>query len=327
MNLVFCNISIYIFLAVAEKANLSALIKNKTRELGFDLCGIAKARALTEHKPILISWTEAGMNDKMDYLVRDPEKRLNPSILFPGAKSLVVTGMNYYSENKQKLPGVPVISRYAYGIDYHDAISPRLEKLLTYVKSIVPEAEGKPYADSGPLLEKAWAKEAGLGWQGRHSIMINKAIGSFFFIGILILNVKVDYDHPFSGEFCGECRLCIDSCPTGAINDDRTIDARKCIANLTIENRGPIPEGIIPKLGGRVYGCDRCQEVCSWNKHAKPNNHPEFTINEKIATMSTEQWLALSKVQFAKLFKKSAIGRVKYEQLIRNIRIAVKSGD
>lgn len=309
----------------ADSYNLSLRIKEKALELGFDICGIARARALKERESSLKAWLEAGMNDKMGYLEREPEKRFNPGLVFPGTKSLVVTGISYYSEIKQKEKEVPVLSRYTYGTDYHDVILPKLEKILTWVKERVPEAEGKAFSDTGFLHEKSWINEAGLGWQGRHSIMISKEIGSFFFIGILMLNIELDYDEPFKGEFCGSCRLCIDSCPTSAINDNRTIDARKCISNRTIENRGPIPEEIIPKLGGRVYGCDKCQEVCPWNKNIKPNSHPEFIIDEKIAGMSREEWESLTEDQFQKLFKKTALVRIKYEDFMRNISAALKS--
>jgi epoxyqueuosine reductase len=155
--------------------------------------------------------------------------------------------------------------------------------------------------------------------------MISKEIGSFFFIGILMLNIELDYNEPFNGEYCGTCRLCIDSCPTGAINDNRTIDARKCISNRTIENRGPIPEEIIPKLGGRVYGCDLCQEVCPWNKDLKSNSHPEFTINEKVADMTLEEWQTLTEDQFNELFSKTALVRIKYPDFKRNIDAAIRS--
>ena len=311
----------------AENKNLSVLIKEKARELGFDLCGIAKARALTEREPVIRTWLEAGMNDKMRYLGRDVEKRLNPEILYPGAKSLVVTGLSYYSEIKQKDSRAPILSRYAYGVNYHDVISGKLEKLFECVRTEASGCEGKIYVDSGPLLEKAWAREAGLGWQGRHSILINREIGSFFFIGTLILNIELPYDEPFEVEFCGECRLCIDGCPTGAINNNRTINAGRCIANLTIENRGPIPEDIISALGGRVYGCDRCQEVCPWNKNAKPHSYPEFAINDKVAAMSREEWESLTEEQYESLFRNSAIERVKYDDLMRNIRDAIRSMD
>jgi epoxyqueuosine reductase len=308
----------------AEK-NLSVIIKEKSLSLGFDICGIAQSRVLSENGAVLKKWCEDGMNGKISYLETNIEKRINPEQLFQGAKSLVVTGMSYYSEMKQKKTGVPLISRYAYGTDYHYVITKKLEELLTFIKGIDPSAKGRSYVDSAPLLEKPWAKEAGLGWQGKHSIVINKKTGSFFFIGILVLNLDLQYDNPFAGEHCGDCRLCIDQCPTGAINNNRTIDVRKCIANLTIEDRGPIPEEIIPKLGGRVYGCDRCQEVCPWNKDAKPDIHPEFALSEEIAEMNLDEWQTLSKERYDRLFKNSAMNRVKYDHFMQNIRVITKS--
>jgi epoxyqueuosine reductase len=305
--------------------NLSASIKNKASELGFNICGIAKSRNLEEYGPRLKDWIDSGMNDIMGYLGRDIDKRLNPGSLFHGAKSLIVTGLSYYSEKLQKDPMAPVLSRYNYGDDYHEVIKIKLEKLLAWIKRVKPEAEGRPFVDSESLLEKPWAREAGLGWQGRHSILINKEIGSFLFIGILILNIDLDYDPPFAGEYCGECRLCMEACPTGAINDNRTINARKCIANLTIERRGPVPEELVPYLGRRIYGCDRCQEVCPWNIKAKHNKTPEFAINEEVAGMSREDWKNLSKEQFSRLFGKTSLARVKYEKLMSNIEAALRS--
>jgi epoxyqueuosine reductase len=305
----------------SEGKTLSTLIKEKAFAHGFDLCGIAPSRSLEERKNIISEWCSSGMNGEMSYLAKNIEKRINPESLVPEAKSLIVAGLNYYTDKKQIQPGVPVISRYAYGVNYHDVINEKLNKLLTYIKKLESKTEGHPFADSAPLLEKAWASEAGLGWQGKHSIVINKEIGSFFFIGILVLNIEVDYDSPLKDEYCGNCRLCIDMCPTGAINENRTIDARKCIANLTIENRGPIPEEIIPKIGGRVYGCDRCQEVCPWNKNAKPNKNPEFELPEELERMTSEEWLNLTREQFGRLFKRSAIARRKYDAFIRNITV------
>ena len=308
------------------KEYFTAGIKDKAHGLGFDICGIAKARSLDEYGPHLKTWVEAGMNDKMGYLARNIEKRLDPENLLSGAKSMVVTGLNYYSENMQSDPEAPVLSRYTYGMNYHDVISASLEELFAWIKRQDLKAEGRIIVDSAPLLEKAWAREAGLGWQGRHSVVINRKIGSFFFIGTLILNIDLVYDTPFKCDYCGECRLCIEACPTQAINNNRTIDARKCIANLTIENRDPIPREIIPLLGKRIYGCDKCQEVCPWNKKAKQNKVPEFAINDEVAGMSTEDWMDLSREQFERLFERSPIGRVKYEQLMRNIEAAIKSG-
>lgn len=310
-----------------EIKNLSLQIKKKILEAGFDICGIAKVRALTEREPVIRKWLEAGMNDKMGYLSREPEKRYNPELVFPGTKSLVVAGISYYSEIMQKRKGVPVLSRYTYGMDYHNVIVPKLEKILDFIKIMSPDAEGRAFCDTGFFHEKSWISEAGLGWQGRHSIAISSEIGSFFFIGILMLNIELEYDKPFKGEKCGSCRLCIDKCPTGAINENRTIDARKCISNRTIENRGPIPEEIVPKLGGRVYGCDLCQEVCPWNKDLKPCSHPEFTISEKVADMTPDDWQSLTEEQFNKYFSKTALVRIKFPDFKRNIEAAFRSMD
>jgi len=305
--------------------SISALIKQKAFDLGFDLCGIAPSRTLKERENVLREWCSHGMNSEMSYLAKNIENRINPKCLVPGAKSVIVTGLNYYTDNKQEEKDVPVISRYAFGINYHDVLTKKLEVLIEFITSVKPEMEGCSFVDSKPLLEKAWAVEAGLGWQGRHSIVINNKIGSFFFIGIILLNVELDYDEPFKENRCGNCRLCIDLCPTGAINENGTIDARKCIANLTIENRGPIPGEIIPKIGGRVYGCDRCQEVCPWNKNAKPHNTPEFELPEELKHMKKEDWLNLSREKFDLLFKNSPVERRKYEPFMNNVRIVTKS--
>jgi epoxyqueuosine reductase len=312
-------------MTLSEITKLSVLIREKSGELGFDLCGITKAKELTDNGRILKKWCETGMNDRMSYLERNIEKRINPALLFPDVKSLVVTGLSYYSELKQKDPAAPVLSRYAYGTDYHQVITAKLDRLFEFIKVNMPGCKGRIFCDSGPVLEKAWAREAGLGWQGKHSVIINKKTGSFFFIGILMLDIDLEYDLPFKEDLCGDCRLCIDKCPTGAINNDRTIDARKCIANLTIENRGPIPDDIIPRLGGRIYGCDRCQEVCPWNRHAEQVSMPEFTINDEVASLNRVDWQSLTETRYLKLFKNTVIERVKYNDLMRNVTAAIKS--
>lgn len=306
--------------------NLSSLIKQKAQETGFDLCGIARYRQLKEYEVFLKAWVGKGMNDKMSYLGRNIGKRTDPANLFPGAKSLVITGLSYYSEVSQRDHDAPILSRYAYGRDYHAVLFEKLGKLLDWIKGMDPKADGRIFADSAPLLEKPWASEAGLGWQGRHSVLINKDIGSFFFIGTVILNIELEYDDPVRKEYCGTCRLCIEACPTGAINENRTIDARRCIANLTIENRGPIPDELLPFLGRRIYGCDVCQEVCPWNKKAIPGKVPEFRIRDEIADMSLEDWINLTEERFRILFKGTAVERVRYEQFKRNIQAVTGTG-
>jgi epoxyqueuosine reductase len=312
-------------MTISADKSLSAIIKQKAYDLGFDLCGIAPSRPLKERENILREWCASGMNGDMSYLAKNIEKRIDPDSRVLGAKSVIVTGLNYYTDNKQEEKDVPIISRYAFGINYHDIIKEKLELILEFIRELEPEMEGRSFVDSEPFLEKAWAVEAGLGWQGRHSIVINNKIGSFFFIGIIVLNIELDSDKPFRENRCGNCRLCIDLCPTGAINENGTIDARKCIANLTIENRGPIPEDIIPKIGGRVYGCDRCQEICPWNKNAKSHKTPEFELSRELKQMKREEWLNLTRDQFDKLFKRSPIERRKYEPFMRNVTIVTKS--
>jgi epoxyqueuosine reductase len=307
-----------------DKTALTRLVKGKALELGLDICGVARPRILDKNKSVLMEWCEAGMNDKMDYLARNTEKRADPGKHMPEVRSIVVTGMSYNSTNKQKVAGVPIISRYAYGKRYQDVITKKLNNLLIFIVSQDNETEGKVFVDSGPLFEKPWAVEAGLGWQGKHSIIINKEIGSFFFIGVLMLNIDLDYDKP-DIDHCGTCRICIDRCPTGAINENRTINARKCISNLTIENRDPVAEELGPEFEKRVFGCDICQEACPWNRKAPIKNHPEYNIPGEVANMTPNEWLSLTEEQFHRLFKESALSRVKYPNLRHNIRVVMKS--
>jgi len=312
-------------MTASADTTLSALIKEKAYSLGFDLCGIAPSKILKEHEPIIKNWCSSGMNGDMNYLGQNVEKRINPAFIIPGAKSVIVTGLNYCTGRKQGGAGVPVLSRYAYGINYHDVITDKLNSILDYIISIRPEAIGKSFVDSAPILEKAWAREAGLGWPGRHSIMINNKIGSFFFLGIIILDIELDYNKTFVEDLCGKCRVCIDSCPTGAINENRTIDVRKCIAYQTIESKNPIPEDLSDKMERRVFGCDKCQEVCPWNKDVSPHKTPEFEISEELKLMSAEDWRKLTTGQFDRLFKRSAIGRRTYERFMRNVTFVTKS--
>jgi epoxyqueuosine reductase len=301
------------------RTELSEFIRSKAAELGFDICGIARARALSEGVSRLENWCDAGMNDTMNYLARDIPKRMDPSVQLPGTRSVIVTGFSYYTDKGQKHPGVPVLSRYAYGETYQTVIKDKLEILLGQIRTACPEAEGKAFSDTAPIAEKRWAVEAGLGWQGKHSIVINREIGSFFFIGILLLNIELVYDSPYSGEMCGNCTKCIDSCPTKAINSDFTIDARKCISNLTIENRAPVPVEMVPFLEGRIYACDNCQEACPWNHRAKNHSHPELDISEELAGMTRADWEALDEAQFKRIFSGTPVGRVKFERFRANL--------
>lgn len=311
--------------ALVDKSS-STLIKEYATETGFDLCGIARVRSLDEYRDILAKWAYAGMNGDMTYLGQNIDKRLDPRILFPGAKSIIVTGLNYYTEKKQGGNGIPVISRYAYGANYHDVIREKLNKIRDFIKSIHPDSVGRSYVDSAPLLEKAWGREAGLGWPGKHSILINRKIGSFFFLGVIVINIDFEYDQPDEEDSCGTCTLCIDTCPTGAINNNRTIDTRRCLAYLTIESRAPIPDDLAGKSGGRVFGCDKCQEVCPWNKSSRPHKTPEFELPAEVALMTAENWKNLSRKDYKRLFEGSVIGRRTYCRFMDNIEAASASG-
>jgi len=291
--------------------SLSVLVKEKACNLGFDICGIAPSGNLKEHGSIIRNWCSSGMNGDMTYLSQNIEKRINPNILVPGAKSVIVTGMNYYTDKKQQQEGVPIISRYAYGDDYHDVIKGKLNKILDYIINLVP----------------GWAREAGLGWPGKHSILINNKIGSFFFIGVIITNIEFEYDKASYEDHCGTCRACIDACPTGAINENRTIDARRCISYLTVESKTPVPEEMVHRMERRVIGCDICQEVCPWNKIVKPHRIPELNLPGEVEQMTVDDWKSLSREQFKRLFGKSSIARRTFQRFITNISIAVKPAD
>jgi epoxyqueuosine reductase len=305
----------------ADKS-LSSLIKEYAAEAGFDLCGFAQVRSLEEYRNIIADWVAAGMNGEMAYLGQNIGKRIDPGILVPGARSVIVTGLNYYTQKKQGGNGVPVISRYAYGANYHYVIKSKLNSIISFIKDIHPEASGKAFVDTAPLLEKAWGREAGLGFPGKHSVLINKELGSFFFLGVILMDIDLDYDKPATTDYCGSCSLCIGACPTGAINNNRTIDSRKCIAYLTLESKTSIPEDLIDKLEGRIFGCDKCQEVCPWNKKSKPHSTPAFEIPAEVEGMSEDDWKALTRKDYKRLFKDSAIGRRSYCRFMDNIEAA-----
>jgi epoxyqueuosine reductase len=309
----------------ATDKDLSKKIKDFAYSIGFDLIGIAPSRELTYHKTKLQKWLSAGMNADMGFLSRETGKRCDPALLLEGAKSVIVTGMSYYPAEYQGGNGTPVISRYVYGNDYHSVIGDKLKILLDYIISLVPGVRGKICVDSSPVLEKGWAREAGLGWIGKNSVIINRETGSFIFLGELVLDIELQSDKPFSEDLCGTCTLCLEACPTKAINQNKTIDARKCISWLTVENKNPIPEEFRDMMNDRIFGCDICQDVCPWNWLLKPHNNPDFELSERVKNMSGAEWASLSPDDFNLLFKKSSVKRADYSRLMSNIRF-VQSG-
>lgn len=311
-------------MSLSGNRDTSILIKEHAISIGFDLCGIAPSSHLKENEQIFKKWLDEGMNADMKFLARNVAQRADPGLVLDGAKSIIVAGLNYFSGVRYEEDELPFISRYAYGKDYHLVLKEKLGNLLDYIVSVIPAVKGKYFVDSAPVLEKAWAQKAGLGWIGRHSILINKEIGSFIFLGVIIIDAEISYDSPAFEDNCGNCRLCIECCPTKAINGNKTIDARKCISWLTVEKKTPVPEELKGKMGGRIFGCDLCQDICPWNNKAKPHNNADFAILPELANMKREDWLSLSKERYIKLFLQSSIGRTKYEKLKRNTEIILK---
>jgi epoxyqueuosine reductase len=305
---------------------LSEWIKTRALELGFSACGISKAEHLEKDDDRLRNWLLNGYQGGMSYMERNLEKRTDPRLLVDGAKSVITVLLNYYpaellpEENNYK------IARYAYGWDYHDVIKDKLRELVEDIKleignrkSEIGNLSARAFVDSAPVLDKAWAERAGLGWIGKNTCLIHPKLGSFLFVGEIITNLELEYDTGRVNDLCGGCTRCLDACPTGALVGARKLDARKCISYLTIEYKGELPESEKEKFHDWIFGCDICQEVCPWNRFAKPTQIEEFRPSEELKSMDKEKWHALDKEQFQKLFKGSAVKRTKFEGLRRNI--------
>lgn len=303
-------------LTLTAKSNL---IKAKALELGLDLCGIAKADFLDEEKENFLSWLEKGYHGEMGYMANNIEKRLDPRLLVENTKSIVVVGLNYFPKEQQKDPQAPVIAKYAYGKDYHFVLKDRLNKLLEYINTEIGEVSGRAFVDSAPVLEHAWAKKAGLGWIGKNSLLLNRKIGSFLFLGELLIDMELEYENPIYQDFCGGCSKCIRSCPTGAITEPYVVNGSKCISYFTIELKGEIPEVVKGQFQNRAFGCDICQDVCPWNRMAKGNTVPEFEPNPDLLALSKENMETMDVHQFGEVFRNSAVKRTKFKGFKRNL--------
>jgi len=286
--------------------------------LGFDACGICSAEEVDlENQGAYKSWIDNSFYAGMDYMARNMEKRCNPALLVEGARSIVCVALNYYPETK--LPEEnPQFAYYAYGKDYHDVVKAKLQRLFDFIKSLDPSVEGRPFVDTAPVLERYWAEKAGLGFIGKNSLLIIPGRGSYFFLGELILNLELEYDIPLSLS-CGNCKRCLEACPTGAIVGPRTVDANKCISYQTIENKGEIDEAIVPNLNNRFYGCDICQQVCPWNRYSKPHKTMEFNPSQAFLDLSFERLDKLTVEEYQEIFRGSAVKRAKYSGLKRNL--------
>jgi epoxyqueuosine reductase len=298
----------------------SSFIKETARELGFSFCGISQAGFLEEEAPRLESWIKAGMHGKMQYMENHFDKRLDPRLLVPGARSVISLLLNYHTRARQLDPEAPKISAYAYGqTDYHQVIKDKLYQLLQRIQDETGEVNGRAFVDSAPVLDRAWARKSGLGWIGKNGNLINKKQGSWFFIAELIVDLELEYDEPVR-NYCGSCTACMDACPTEAILTPSVVDGSKCISYLTIELRDEIPSDMKGKLDNWAFGCDVCQQVCPWNRFAENHAEPGFAPNEEMLGMSKKEWHELTEETFNRLFKSSAVKRAKFAGLKKNIK-------
>jgi epoxyqueuosine reductase len=308
------------------KNDHTRLIKGWCRELGFDHCGIARAVTLDEDARRLEDWLGKGMQGTMQYMEKHFDLRIDPAKLVPGARSVITLLMNYFPAKKQ-VEGAPSIAKYAFGKDYHEVIRPRLNLLLQRIREQIGEVTGRGFVDSAPVLERSWAVRSGLGWIGRNGNLLHKQEGSFFFIATLIVDLELDFDDPFAADYCGTCRKCIDACPTEAILDAKVIDGSKCISYFTIELKDLlIPETQKGRFGNWMFGCDICQDVCPWNRFAKPTPVADLDPIPAVLNLRTSEWEALSEQAFRELFRDSALDRAKYAGIRRNLKFIAPPG-
>jgi epoxyqueuosine reductase len=308
-----------------NRAVYSQLIKTEAKNLGFLFCGIAKAEFLEQEAPRLENWLQKGMHGEMAYMENYFDKRLDPRLLVDGAKSVISLGLNYYSDNKQEDPSAPKISKYAFGADYHTVIKDKLKQLLAVINEKIGEVGGRAFVDSAPVLDKAWAKKAGLGWIGKNSNLISKKTGSFFFLAELIVDIELEYDVEPTADHCGTCTRCIDACPTDAIVAPQVVNGSLCISYLTIELKNEIPAEFKGKMDGWMFGCDICQDVCPWNKFSLLHQEQSFNPHPDLLGMNTADWNEITEDVFKKVFKNSAVKRTKFDGLKRNINFLKKS--
>ncbi len=294
-------------------------VKNVVQALGFDYCGLARAEKLDQDSRRLEDWLTNGMHGKMQYMENHFEMRTDPTLLVPGAKSVITLMMNYFPDQHQH-PNAPQIAKYAYGNDYHEVIRNKLKQLLAMMKAEIGEVNGRGFVDSAPVLERAWAVKSGLGWVGKNGNLIHKQAGSFFFIATLIVDLELVYDDPFAKDYCGTCRKCIDACPTDAILENKVVDGSKCISYFTIELKDALlPQHLNDKFGNWMFGCDVCQDVCPWNRFSKPHHEAQFVPTPQVLNFSTEDWEDLTEESFKQIFKNSPIKRSKYAGIKRNL--------
>ncbi|WP_264512335.1 tRNA epoxyqueuosine(34) reductase QueG [Flavobacterium sp. N1719] len=301
----------------SNRVHTTQQIKAEAKRLGFLSCGIAKAGFLEAEAPRLERWLKNGFQGEMHYMENHFDKRLDPTLLVDGAKSVISLLLNYYPEHTQN-PDSYQISKYAYGQDYHFVIKDKLKELLHFIQNEIGEVNGRAFVDSAPVLDKAWAAKSGLGWIGKNANLITQKTGSFYFIAELIIDLELDYDTPTT-DHCGTCTACIDACPTQAIVAPYVVDGSKCISYFTIELKDQLPAEMKGAWNDWMFGCDVCQDVCPWNRFAKPHQEPAFNPHPDLLQFTKKDWEEITEETFRKVFKNSAVKRAKFEGLQRNI--------
>ncbi|MBR9920754.1 MAG: tRNA epoxyqueuosine(34) reductase QueG [Bacteroidetes bacterium] len=300
------------------------LLKEEAARLGFAFVGISRAGFMEPEARRLEAWLNQGYQGKMGYLENHFDKRVDPTKLVPGARSVVSLMYNYYPAETQRDPEAPKLARYAYGKDYHFVLKHKLKSLLYYLQEEIGEVNGRVFVDSAPVLERDWAGRSGLGWIGKNTMLIHPKAGSYFFLAELIIDLELEPDGPVK-DYCGTCTRCIDACPTNAIAEEGyEMDGSKCISYLTIELREAIEDKFGSQMENWMFGCDICQEVCPWNRFSKPHEEPEFEPHPDLLDMTRRDWLELTEETFRELFRKSPVKRTKYEGLKRNIAFLEK---
>lgn len=303
---------------MTQKETYSHWIKKEAKRLGFEACGISKAIFLEEEAPRLEAWLENGFQGEMRYMENHFEKRLDPRLLVPGAKSVISLLYNYYpleTQNKQSYQ----ISKYAYGEDYHLVIRKKLNEMVDSMQQVMGNFNARVFTDSAPVMERAWAQKSGLGWLGKNSLLINKSKGSFFFLAEIILDLEFSYDSPFKSDHCGTCTRCVDACPTQAILPDNTVDGSKCISYFTIELKEEIPAQYKDSFKDWAFGCDICQDICPWNRFSEPHREEKFHPDKRLLQFEKNDWEEITEDVFKEIFKRSAVKRAKFSGFQRNI--------
>ncbi len=303
---------------IENKDKYTQLIKAEAKRLGFLSCGISKAEFLEIEAPRLEKWLNNNMHGEMQYMENHFDKRLDPTKLVEGSKSVISLLLNYYPSEGQKDEEAPKISKYAYGNDYHHVIKSKLKELTYFIQEEIGEVNGRAFVDSAPVLDKAWAAKSGLGWIGKHSNLLTQQVGSFYFIAELIVDLDLEYD-TITTDHCGTCTACIDACPTQAIVEPYVVDGSKCISYFTIELKDQLPNTMKGQFDDWMFGCDVCQDVCPWNKFSKPHNEPLFNPHPELLEMTKKDWKEITEDVFKRIFQKSAVKRTKFSGLKRNI--------